>query len=74
MQTVKLFNQPPRDPERIDRILTEIGKIWKKYPDVRFYQLLSWFETEYSKKDKFYVEDKVLEDGVENFKNLRGIS
>ena len=70
---MKLFNQPPRDPERIDRILNEIGKIWKKYPDARLYQLLSWFETEYSKKDKFYVEDGLLEEGINNFKKIRGI-
>jgi len=29
-----------RDPERIDRILQEIGDIWRKYPDMRLGQLI----------------------------------
>ena len=71
---MKLFNQPPRDPERIDRILTEFGKVWKKYPDLRFYQILQLFERDYAKKDKFYIEDEVLEEGINDVKRLRGIS
>jgi hypothetical protein len=70
---MKLFNQPQRDPERIDRILNEIEKVWKRYPDMRFYQLIALFERDYAKKDKFYVEDNVLEAGIEDFKKLRGI-
>lgn len=69
----KLFGQPPRDKERIERILMEIKGLWEKYPDARFYQILSWVETDYSKKDKFYVEDEEIEAGIEKFKKLRGI-
>ena len=69
----KLFGQPPRDKERIERILMEIKGLWEKYPDSRFYQILSWFESDYSKKDKFYVEDEEIEAGIAKFKKLRGI-
>jgi hypothetical protein len=71
---MKLFNQPQKDAERIDLILAEIGKVWKKYPDMRFYQLLALFERDYANKDKFYVEDSLLEEGIEHFKRLRGLS
>lgn len=70
---MKLFNQPPRDPARIDEILADLEKIWKRYPDMRFYQLLACFESEYNKKDKFYVEDSDLQIGIDKFKKLRGI-
>jgi hypothetical protein len=71
---MKLFGQPPRDPARIDEILADLGKIWKKYPDFRFYQLLNLFEMEYAKRDKFYVEDSDLQIGIDKFKKLRGIN
>lgn len=29
-----------RDPNRIEKILKEIGDIWKQYPDLRLGQLL----------------------------------
>ena len=29
-----------RDPERIKKVLAEIEKIWEKYPDLRFGQLI----------------------------------
>jgi uncharacterized protein YihD (DUF1040 family) len=70
---MKLFGQPPRNPERITEVLKEIESVWRKYPDARLYQLLSWFESEYQKKDKFYVEEDELLAGIQKFKKLRGI-
>ena len=46
-----------RDPERIDKTLEELGKIWKKYPDLRLGQLIL-----NAAKDPalYYLEDKQL--------------
>ncbi|TQV74103.1 hypothetical protein FLL45_14700 [Aliikangiella marina] len=41
-----------RDPERIDEILDLIGRIWKKYPDLRFQQLIYICQSEYSEMHK----------------------
>jgi uncharacterized protein YihD (DUF1040 family) len=71
---MKLFGQPPRDPARIDEILSDLSKIWKKYPDLRFYQMLSCFESEYVKRDKFYVEDSDLQEGIAKYKRLRSMN
>ena len=49
-----------KDPERIDRILGMVGRLWKMHPDVRLHQLLS-VVTEY-RGDLFYFEDHLLED------------
>lgn len=48
--------------EDIDRILSKIGEIWKKHPELRLLQLLLncfKFNTDY-----YYVEDKKLEKGL----------
>jgi len=71
--TGRLLNQAPRDKQRIKRILGEIESIWEKYPDLRLYQMLSWFEASYPKIDKFYLEDEHLEEGIANWKKSRGI-
>lgn len=46
-----------RDPERIDKTLEELKKIWKKYPDLRLGQLIL-----NAAKDPalYYLEDKQL--------------
>lgn len=53
-----------RDPKRIPVILKELGKLWEKHPDLRFYQLAQSL-TLLSKirvGNPFYVEDdRVLE-------------
>lgn len=36
----KNHNFRPRDPDRIDRMLDLLGKLWKKQPDQRLGQLL----------------------------------
>jgi len=47
-----------RDPERIDRILDKVRKIWKQHPELRLMQLLgNCFEG----ADHYYKEDEVLE-------------
>lgn len=48
-----------RDPDRIERILSLLEKVWKCEPDQRLCQLLS--NALYPKNDIFYVEDDDLE-------------
>lgn len=57
-----------RNPERINRMTELINKIWHKYPDMRFWQIINILEfpEELRGKDLFYVEDDVWE---EIFKN-----
>jgi len=71
--TGKLFNAPPRDPARIKEVLGQIESVWQKYPDMRFYQVISLFERDYAKKDKYHVEDETLLEGISDFKKLRGL-
>lgn len=44
-----------RDPKRIPKVLKELGKIWKKYPDLRLGQLLLNLGFDF-----YYVEDNNL--------------
>ena len=46
-----------RDPERIDKILKEIGDIWHKYPDMRLGQLIG---NVLEGPNLYYVEDNGL--------------
>ena len=46
-----------RNPERIPVILKRIGEVWKRFPDWRFGQLMSNFESWYG-KDIFFPEDE----------------
>lgn len=53
-----------RDPKRMRKILGEIYRIWKKYPDMRFGQLVDNLFVYYIMsigesipKDYFYIED-----------------
>jgi hypothetical protein len=62
-----------RDKDRIKKILAEIESVWEKHPDTRFYQLIAWFETDYPKIDKFYLEDEHLQQGISNWKKIRGV-
>ncbi len=52
-----------RDPDRIERILNLLKKVWKNEPDQRLCQLLS--NACYPKQDLFYVEDDDLEKRLE---------
>ena len=44
-----------REIERIDRITEKLNELWHKYPDLRFWQLLSCILV--SPKIPFYLED-----------------
>lgn len=52
-----------RDPCRIAEIMQEVEKIWRKNPDLRFWQVLHMLQAEYNiiacsvDNDMFYVED-----------------
>lgn len=57
---MNLFNETPRDKERIRPFLEEVAKEWEKHPYLRFGQLVSNLETEFG--DMFYwEEDKFIE-------------
>lgn len=45
-----------RDINRIDKVLSDLGKIWKQVPDWRFLQLITNFQSAYG-SDGFYLED-----------------
>jgi hypothetical protein len=52
--------RPPRDPARIEQVLTELKKAWYSNPDLRFHQLLSAVQPAPSGQDNFYQEDDVI--------------
>lgn len=46
-----------RDIERIDKILQEISEVWKRYPDLRFTQLIVNVMSARG-SDLYYMEDE----------------
>ena len=46
-----------KDINRIKVVLNLIEKIWTKYPDLRFFQMLELIKKE---PDSFYLEDEEL--------------
>ena len=53
-----------RDPERIDDVLDLIDQIWRRYPDLRFQQLMFNLQSEYSQQnDGVGRVERVEEDG-----------
>lgn len=53
-----------RERKRILEIIGKILLIWQKNPDFRFFQLISYIESEIKKEkdmDLFYLEDNELE-------------
>ena len=47
-----------RDKHRIEPFLIEFGELWKKYPDLRFGQLVMNLQAMINKNfDPFYTED-----------------
>lgn len=46
-----------RDPDRIDKILEEVKRVWEKYPDLRLGQLLLNIPIS---GDIYYIEDEQL--------------
>ena len=60
-----------RDIERIQPLLTEFGKIWKKYfPDMRFMQAIDNFQS-WLGNDGFYIEDDELIERFREFAELK---
>jgi uncharacterized protein YihD (DUF1040 family) len=58
-----------RDPQRIDKIIALLTKMWKLLPDWRLNQLLNNVANSYGWKnnDLFYYEDCRLEEDLNNF-------
>ena len=54
-----------RDPKRIPKILKEIEKHWKKYPDLRLGQL--FVDAMRISDDLFYIEDEKLVKRLKEF-------
>ena len=55
-----------RDPDRIDIILKELGDIWKKYPDLRFCQMMHVI-VDFAIKDTYDLEDSCFLKMIEKF-------
>jgi hypothetical protein len=53
-----------RDPQRIQKILALVTKVWYKYPDLRLTQLIG---NACKTNDPYYVEDDIL------FENLKKV-
>jgi hypothetical protein len=50
-----------RDPERIPKVLSEVEKVWREYPDFRLGQLLTnSVDWPNGTLDLFYIEDDRL--------------
>lgn len=49
-----------RDPNRIEPILKELEKYWRKYPDWRLAQVICNLGREVGMFDPFYLEDNHL--------------
>jgi hypothetical protein len=56
-----------REPERIDRILSTLGEVWKERPDWRLGQLIS-NTMGTGPQDVFHLEDDELEAVLETWK------
>lgn len=60
-----------RDPERIERVMGLIKKIWVHYPDLRLTQII--MNVLAMNSDPYYIEDDHLEDCLKKFCRDRGI-
>lgn len=49
-----------RDKKRIKRIMKKVTKFWKRYPNMRLNQLMTFLQP-LDVKDPFYLEDDMLE-------------
>ena len=56
-----------RDPNRIDDILKELGKVWKEYPDLRFGQLIG--NVIANPNRLYFIEDKELTEAIKEYYN-----
>ena len=56
-----------RDPNRIDPIIDTVKEIWKKYPDMRFGQLICniFSSPNFNKIDIWFCEDNIMLENLE---------
>ncbi len=60
-----------RDPNRIDPFLEEVRKLWKKYPDWRFGQLVANAHRVFSTNpDPFFIEDDMMLEAIKNLNDV----
>jgi len=63
-KNIYILNEDERDPARISIFLNHVEKLWKKFPDLRFTQVVSMIETQakemFKKVDIFYLEEQSL--------------
>lgn len=64
------INHTPRDPQRIVDIMEIFMRVWERYPDIRFGQLISNIlstSTAYRNTDIFYIEDDKWLEMIQEF-------
>lgn len=59
-----------RNPERIDPFLEKVGKLWKKYPDFRFGQLIYLIADEVG-RDIHFPEEEEWNDALDRLIDSR---
>lgn len=65
-----------RNPERIDRVLEDLRRIWKKSPDLRLGQVIigcvqqKVLGRSVQTNDVFYIEDEKLQAGMKIYEGL----
>lgn len=57
-----------RDPQRIEKIIGLIRKVWYKTPDLRLTQLI--MNALKMNGDPYYIEDDVLEKALKDYDEL----
>jgi uncharacterized protein YihD (DUF1040 family) len=60
-----------RDPDRIERVIGLVKKVWYNHPDLRLTQLIMNI-LKFS-GDPYYIEDNELEEAFKKFCKDRGI-
>ena len=58
-----------RDPDRIAVICGKLARLWAKYPDMRFFQLMAELIPAPFPQDPYYVEDDVVLKRIQAFLN-----
>jgi hypothetical protein len=56
-----------RDPARVRRITALIQELWEQRPDLRYFQLISWLEHEYSKQNNLFDKGDLIDKDEKNF-------
>ena len=59
-----------RDPNRISKFLSLVEAGWKKFPDMRFGQLIENLKRYTGKDDIFYIEDEQMEKYIKDYFDL----